>query len=86
MRTGDGFAKRTQSFELSDHAHSRAAQSEEAAASVESSNGKAGTGGRRAQLATEVIRGMVRAVDPEFIDENGGGPGVQLRKPPKQKR
>ena len=22
----------------------------------------------------------------EFIDENGGGPGVRLRKPPKQKR
>jgi hypothetical protein len=22
----------------------------------------------------------------EFIEENGGGPGVRLRKPPKQKR
>ena len=30
-------------------------------------------------LATE-------AAGIEFIDENGGGPGVRLRKPPKQKR
>jgi hypothetical protein len=29
---------------------------------------------------------MVKALDVEFIDEDGGGPGVRLRKPPKQKR
>ena len=27
-----------------------------------------------------------RSAGVEFIDENGGGPGVRLRKPPKQKR
>jgi hypothetical protein len=29
---------------------------------------------------------MAKAVDAEFIDENGGGPGVRLRKPAKPKR
>ena len=26
-----------------------------------------------------------RAADIEFIDENGGGPGVRLKKPPKKR-
>ena len=35
------------------------------------------------------IEAIVQALEKagvEFIDENGGGPGVRLRKPPKQKR
>ena len=43
-----------------------------AAASIESSTGKAGTAARRAQLATQVTRSMVKAVAAEFIDEDGG--------------
>jgi transcriptional regulator with XRE-family HTH domain len=39
---------------------------------------------RRATL--QVIRQAFEAAGVEFIDENGGGPGVRLRKPPKQKR
>jgi DNA-binding XRE family transcriptional regulator len=34
----------------------------------------------------EIIERKFRAAGVEFIDENGGGPGVRLRKPPKQKR
>ena len=34
----------------------------------------------------EVIEKTLRAAGVEFIDENGGGPGVRLRKPPKPKR
>ena len=34
----------------------------------------------------ELIEKTLRAAGVEFIDENGGGPGVRLRKPPKQKR
>ena len=83
MRTGDVFVKRTQSFELF---RSQQSEGERAAASIESSTGKAGTGVRWAQQATEAIRSMAKAVDAELIDENGGGPGVRLRKPPKQKR
>jgi hypothetical protein len=51
---------------------------------------------RRAELTTEetsltaannlAIRGALESAGVEFIDENGGGPGVRLRKPPKQKR
>jgi transcriptional regulator with XRE-family HTH domain len=51
---------------------------------------------RRAELATDetsltaannlAIRNALEAAGVEFIDENGGGPGVRLRKPPKQKR
>ena len=37
--------------------------------------------------ANEVaIRRALEAAGVEFIDENGGGPGVRLRRPPKQKR
>ena len=38
---------------------------------------------RRATL--EVIRRAFEAAGIEFIDENGGGPGVRLRKPLRQK-
>ena len=41
---------------------------------------------KRAQLATQVICSIVKAVGIEFIDENGGGPGVRLRRPTRQKR
>ena len=34
----------------------------------------------------ELIEKILRAAGVEFIDENGGGPGVRLRKPPKQKQ
>jgi len=34
----------------------------------------------------ELIEKILRAAGIEFIDENGGGPGVRLRKTPKQKR
>jgi transcriptional regulator with XRE-family HTH domain len=37
---------------------------------------------RRATLA--VIRQALEAAGVEFIDENGGGPGVRLRKPLKK--
>ena len=32
------------------------------------------------------IRRALESADVEFIDENGGGPGVRLRKPAKPKR
>jgi hypothetical protein len=32
------------------------------------------------------IRRALEEAGVEFIDENGGGPGLRLRKPPKQKR
>jgi hypothetical protein len=32
------------------------------------------------------IRRALESAGVEFIDENGGGPGLRLRKPPKQKR
>jgi hypothetical protein len=32
------------------------------------------------------IRRALEAAGIEFIDENGGGPGVRLRKPPQRKR
>jgi hypothetical protein len=51
---------------------------------------------RRAELAEgptaltaandQAIRRTLEAAGIEFIDENGGGPGVRLREPPKQKR
>jgi hypothetical protein len=51
---------------------------------------------RRAELAEgptvltaandQAIRRTLEAAGIEFIDENGGGPGVRLRKPLKQKR
>ncbi len=38
---------------------------------------------RRATL--DVVRRAFEAAGVEFIDENGGGPGVRLRKPTKEK-
>ena len=38
---------------------------------------------RRATL--DVVRRAFEAAGVEFIDENGGGPGVRLRKPPSAK-
>jgi hypothetical protein len=32
------------------------------------------------------VRRALEAAGVDFIDENGGGPGVRLRKPPKPKR
>ena len=32
------------------------------------------------------VRRALEAAGVEFIEENGGGPGVRLRKPPRQKR
>jgi hypothetical protein len=32
------------------------------------------------------VRRALESAGVEFIEENGGGPGVRLRKPPKQKR
>ena len=32
------------------------------------------------------LRATLESAGVEFIDENGGGPGVRLRKSPKQKR
>ena len=32
------------------------------------------------------LRTALEAAGIQFIDENGGGPGVRLRKPPRQKR
>jgi transcriptional regulator with XRE-family HTH domain len=34
----------------------------------------------------QVVRQALEKAGVEFIDENGGGPGVRLRRPPKQKR
>ena len=34
----------------------------------------------------ELIEQKLRSAGVEFIDENGGGPGVRLRKPAKPKR
>ena len=36
--------------------------------------------------AREKLRRALHEAGVEFIDENGGGPGVRVRKPPKQKR
>jgi transcriptional regulator with XRE-family HTH domain len=51
---------------------------------------------RRAELADRetsmtaannlAVRRVLEAAGVEFIDENGGGPGVRLRKPPQPKR
>jgi transcriptional regulator with XRE-family HTH domain len=34
----------------------------------------------------EALQRVLEAAGVDFIDENGGGPGVRLRKPPKEKR
>ena len=38
---------------------------------------------RRATL--DVVKRCLEAAGIEFIDENGGGPGVRLKKPPKKR-
>ena len=45
---------------------------------------KDGSQPRRATL--DVVRRAFEKAGVEFIDENGGGPGLRLRKAPKQKR
>src|ERR1700751_1029589 len=45
---------------------------------------KEGSKPRRATL--DVVRRAFEKAGVEFIDENGGGPGVRLRKSPKQRR
>jgi hypothetical protein len=40
-------------------------------------------GGR--EDTTQRLRAAIEAAGVEFINENGGGPGVRLRKPPKDK-
>ena len=41
--------------------------------------------GGRGETSDRIVR-AIRSAGVEFIDENGGGPGVRLRKQPKQKR
>jgi predicted transcriptional regulator len=41
--------------------------------------------GGRDQTAEKIVA-AIESAGVEFIDANGGGPGVRLRKPPKQKR
>jgi predicted transcriptional regulator len=41
--------------------------------------------GGRGETADRIV-GAIRSAGVEFIDENGGGPGVRLRRPSKQKR
>jgi predicted transcriptional regulator len=41
--------------------------------------------GGRGETAERIV-GAILSAGVEFIDENGGGPGVRLRKPPRQKR
>jgi hypothetical protein len=45
---------------------------------------KEGSQPRRATL--DVVRRALEGAGVEFIDENGGGPGVRFRKPIRQKR
>ena len=40
---------------------------------------------RRSSLSVATIRRALEDAGVEFIDENGGGPGVRLRKPTKEK-
>src|SRR6478735_4433642 len=41
---------------------------------------------REAPSTLHLFAGAPESARLRFIDENGGGPGVRLRKPPKQKR
>jgi predicted transcriptional regulator len=58
-----------------DLAH-RSGVSEPTIARLESVNGQ--IGGR--ERTTEKMRAAIEAAGVEFIDENGGGPGVRVRK------
>jgi transcriptional regulator with XRE-family HTH domain len=55
--------------------------SEPTVARLESAEGE--LGGR--ELTTGKIRAAIEAAGIEFIDENGGGPGVRLKKLPKRR-
>ena len=56
--------------------------SEPTIARLESVDGE--LGGREATV--QKIRAALEKGGIQFIEENGGGPGVRLRKPPKQRR
>jgi len=45
---------------------------------------EAGTSQPR-RSTVDVVRRAFEAAGVEFIDENGGGPGVRLKKPPKKR-
>ena len=60
----------------------RSGISEPTVARLESADGK--LGGR--EDTTQKLRAAIETAGVEFIDENGGGPGVRLRKPAKEKR
>jgi transcriptional regulator with XRE-family HTH domain len=59
----------------------RSGISEPTVARLESADGE--LGGR--EDTGQKLRAAIEAAGVEFIDENGGGPGVRLRKPRKEK-
>jgi transcriptional regulator with XRE-family HTH domain len=59
----------------------RSGISEPTVARLESADGE--LGGR--EDTAQRLRAAIEAAGVEFIDENGGGPGVRLRKPGKEK-
>ncbi len=58
----------------------RSGISEPTVARLESADGE--LGGR--EHTTEKLRTAIEKAGVEFIDENGGGPGVRLRRPGKE--
>jgi hypothetical protein len=69
--------RRCRSLHLAD----RSGVSEPTVARLEAVDG--GLGGREG--TAEKIRNAIEAAGVEFIDENGGGPGVRLRKASRKK-
>jgi len=59
----------------------RSGISEPTVARLEAADGE--LGGR--EDTTQRLRAAIEAAGVEFIDENGGGPGVRLRKPAREK-
>jgi DNA-binding XRE family transcriptional regulator len=59
----------------------RSGISEPTVARLEAADGE--LGGR--EDTTQKLRAAIEAAGVEFIDENGGGPGVRLRKPGKER-
>ena len=47
---------------------------------------EAGFGPRVSDVARAKLKRALESAGVEFIDENGGGPGVRLRKAPSQKK
>jgi transcriptional regulator with XRE-family HTH domain len=47
---------------------------------------ESGMGPAVSDEAREKLKRALQDAGVDFINENGGGPGVRLRKPPKQKR